>query len=126
MIPTDYNRNAKKFVRSVINQRQYIIDLNRSYKNKAQMLRIIDKLRTQLSVFPYTSDMAISNFLIRYRAEIFELIPGGNNETRQKKYRALLGIAYNIVNSKAGCSSFTTEGAKRSPGLFYRYEKATK
>ena len=107
---TSFNRKAKRFVRSVINQRQRLIDMDRSYKNKAEMLRTIDRLRTQLNAYPYTSDKAISHFLIGFRAEIFALIPGGTNESRKNEFKELLSQSYNIVKPKAG--SHHTVGAR--------------
>lgn len=106
-----FNYQVKAFVRSVINQRQKLIDINRSYKDKAEMLGKIDRLRTQLDAYPYTSDRAVALFIINFKGEIFALIPSGNNEARKERFKKYLAQAYNIVNSNKAGRSYHTEGA---------------
>lgn len=75
---------ARRFVHSVIRQRQKLLDAGQSKKNPMRMMATIDRLRTHLQAYPHSSSKAVAGWFLKNQEEIRSLIPGNYNTNRKR------------------------------------------
>jgi hypothetical protein len=75
IIKTTFHYQARKFISSLINQRQLIINRGASHKNPHEMLKAIDHLKVNLDATG-KKDLPMSRYFLINEEEIRSLIPG--------------------------------------------------
>lgn len=75
IIKKTFHFRCRKFVESLIKQRQLIIDRHVSLKNTSQMLNTIDHLKVNLDAAS-PKDRTMARYFLLYEEEIRSLIPG--------------------------------------------------
>lgn len=92
-----FHFQAKHLILSLIRQRELIIRKERSHKNLARMLSVIDNLKNKMQACP-NKDFNVSRFFLANEEEIRELIPGSYPNKRFEKFIALRDQARDIRN----------------------------
>lgn len=92
-----FHHRARKFVESLMTQRELIIQRRVSHKNPYQMLKIIDHLRVNLDAAS-PKDRSMARYFILYEEEIRSLIPGSYPNKRYETFIFLRDQARDIHN----------------------------
>jgi hypothetical protein len=89
--------DARKYIESIMKQRQLIIDRHIGHKNDYQMMKIIDHLKVNLDAAG-RNDLAMSRYFIINEEEIRSLIPGSYPNKRFEDLISLRDQAKEIMN----------------------------
>lgn len=93
-----FNKEAKKFILSLIKQRQHILNAGKSKKNPARCATVITYLRTYITNLTYT-DYQMAGFLLRNKEKLYFLLPG-NQLKRREELNSLMHRAHQLHYSK--------------------------
>lgn len=95
IIRRSFTYRVKRFVLSLIKQRELIIRMDRSKKNVHRMLTLIDDLRKKIQACP-NKDWNTARFFLANEEDIRELIPGVYPNKRFEKFILLRDQAREI------------------------------
>lgn len=97
IVTTTFHFRARKFIQSLINQRQLIVNRKASHKNPCLMLKTIDHLKVNLDAAG-SSNKTMARFFLMHEEEIRILIPGNFPSKRFLDFIALRDQAKEINN----------------------------
>lgn len=100
---TFFHTRARKFIESLMRQREVIIQRNKSIKNPCRMLRVIDHLRINLEATG-RKDRALARFFLDNEDDIRQLIPGSYPSKRYDDFINLRDEAREIKNREISVS----------------------
>lgn len=93
-----FHKEARQFIKSVIKQRQYLINSGTSLKNTNEMEKYIDTLQRQLNFYQYNTDLKMARFFEANQNKIKGLIPVGvHTQKRHNEFETLLLKSLNIL-----------------------------
>lgn len=98
ILKNTFHARARKFVSSLIRQREIILNHHAGHKNPCQMYKAIDRLRINLEAIG-NKNSAMARYFIIYEEEIRSLIPGSSPNKRFSDFIALRDEARDINNS---------------------------
>ena len=97
ILKTTFHFRALRFIRSLIRQRQIIINKERCLKNTSLMLDNISYLKNHITANPYNKDLPAARFFIHSQEKILSLIPGTQPNKRFNDFNKLLTRARFII-----------------------------
>ena len=92
---TEFSREFRKFMRSLVTQRAYLVEAGKSKKNQDEMQRIVTSFTAKLSL--NFTDVGAAVVLTKYHSQLRRLIPAGKVATFRKLDEFLVQ-AYRIIN----------------------------
>lgn len=97
IVKQTFHYRSRKFIESLMRQREIIIDRHKSQKNPYQMLKTIDHLRVNLAAAG-CKDRYMARFFLMNEEDIRSLIPGQFPNKRFDDFIALRDQAREINN----------------------------
>lgn len=101
---------AKRFTLQLIAQREQIIRRNRCRRNKLEMANTASNLKRLLQAYPYNTNHAMAQFIVRHKAEIVAIAPGEG----AANHDAAMNTLQTILN-EALCHTTSYSTAKEFP-----------
>ena len=94
---TTFHFKARKFIKSLIRQREVILQNKAGHKNPSAMYKAIDHLRINLEAFG-EKDLSMARFFLINEEEIRSIIPGSYPNKQFDEFIMLRDEAYDIKN----------------------------
>lgn len=102
-----FAKESKAFVKSLIRQRQRLVDIGRSRKNPATILQYLDYVNNLVVSLRLSTDVQIAGFLLRNKEQLYYLIPT-NQQSRIEKLNSYIHTAYKIFHSSKKSKTLTS------------------
>lgn len=96
-----YHQSTRRFITSIIKQRQALIKTQANRKNVIEMHNTCARLNKLMEAYLYASDELMANFVLNHQWEIQSIIPGQGSlccNTQFQKFKDILKQAQQITN----------------------------